>query len=44
MSTELSSDTATQASASTGVAMKFEVTALPVSDIDRATERLPGRV
>jgi len=36
MSTELSSDTATQASASTGVAMKFEVTALPVSDIDRA--------
>jgi catechol 2,3-dioxygenase-like lactoylglutathione lyase family enzyme len=36
MSTELSSDTAAQASASTGVAMKFEVTALPVSDIDRA--------
>jgi catechol 2,3-dioxygenase-like lactoylglutathione lyase family enzyme len=36
MSTELSSDAATQASAPTGVAMKFEVTALPVSDIDRA--------
>jgi catechol 2,3-dioxygenase-like lactoylglutathione lyase family enzyme len=36
MSAELSSDTATQASAATGVAMKFEVTGLPVSDIDRA--------
>ena len=36
MSTELSSEAVTQASASTGVAMKFEVTALPVSDIDRA--------
>src|SRR5690242_12979657 len=35
-SAELSSDTATQPSAPTGVAMKFEVTGLPVSDIDRA--------
>jgi catechol 2,3-dioxygenase-like lactoylglutathione lyase family enzyme len=45
--TELSSDTATQASASTGVAMKFEVTALPVTDIDRAKafyERLGWRL
>ena len=45
--TELSSDIATQASAPTGVAMKFEVTALPVSDIDRAKafyERLGWRL
>ena len=35
-STELSSDTATPASESTGVALKFEVATLPVADVDRA--------
>jgi catechol 2,3-dioxygenase-like lactoylglutathione lyase family enzyme len=35
-STELSSDTATEASAATGYPMKFEVTTLPVADVDRS--------
>jgi catechol 2,3-dioxygenase-like lactoylglutathione lyase family enzyme len=34
--TQLSSDTAAGASAATGVAMRFEVTMLPVADVDRA--------
>jgi catechol 2,3-dioxygenase-like lactoylglutathione lyase family enzyme len=35
-SSQLSSDTATEASAPTGVQMRFEVTTLPVADADRA--------
>ena len=35
-STQLSSDPATAASGATGVAMRFEVTMLPVADVDRA--------
>jgi catechol 2,3-dioxygenase-like lactoylglutathione lyase family enzyme len=35
-STQLSNDTATEASGVTGIPMKFEVTALPVADVDRA--------
>jgi catechol 2,3-dioxygenase-like lactoylglutathione lyase family enzyme len=35
-STQLSNDTATQAAAATTVPMKFEVTTLPVADVDRA--------
>jgi catechol 2,3-dioxygenase-like lactoylglutathione lyase family enzyme len=35
-STQLSSDAATEASEATGVPMRFEVTMLPVADVDRA--------
>ena len=35
-STQLSSDPATAASGAAGVALRFEVTMLPVSDVDRA--------
>ena len=35
-STQQRSDAATEASGPTGVAMKFEVTTLPVADVDRA--------
>ena len=35
-STELSSDTATQASGATAVAMRLEVVVVPVADVDRA--------
>jgi catechol 2,3-dioxygenase-like lactoylglutathione lyase family enzyme len=35
-SAQLGSDTATQASGPTAVAMRFEVTTLPVADVDRA--------
>src|SRR3982751_982020 len=34
--TQLSSDAATESSNATGVPMKFEVTTLPVADVDRA--------
>jgi catechol 2,3-dioxygenase-like lactoylglutathione lyase family enzyme len=34
--TQLSSDAATESSNATGVSMKFEVTTLPVADVDRA--------
>jgi catechol 2,3-dioxygenase-like lactoylglutathione lyase family enzyme len=36
MSTQLSTDPAAEASAVTGVPMRFEVTTLPVADVDRA--------
>ncbi len=35
-SAELGSDTATEASGATGIPMAFEVTTLPVADVDRA--------
>jgi catechol 2,3-dioxygenase-like lactoylglutathione lyase family enzyme len=35
-STQPSTDTATEASSASGVAMRFEVTTLPVADVDRA--------
>jgi catechol 2,3-dioxygenase-like lactoylglutathione lyase family enzyme len=35
-STQLSGDAAAEASGATGVPMRFEVTALPVADVDRA--------
>ena len=35
-STQLGSDTATEASGATGIPMAFEVTTLPVADVDRA--------
>ncbi len=35
-STELGSDAATEASGATGIPMAFEVTTLPVADVDRA--------
>jgi catechol 2,3-dioxygenase-like lactoylglutathione lyase family enzyme len=38
MSTQVDSDTATEASAATSIPMTFEVTVLPVADVDRAKE------
>jgi catechol 2,3-dioxygenase-like lactoylglutathione lyase family enzyme len=35
-STQMSTGTATEGSAATGLAMRFEVTTLPVADVDRA--------
>jgi catechol 2,3-dioxygenase-like lactoylglutathione lyase family enzyme len=46
-STPLSTDAATESSSSTSVAMRYEVTVLPVSDVDRAKafyERLGWRL
>ena len=46
-STQVSSDTATEASGSAPVPLRFEVTALPVADVDRAKafyERLGWRL
>ena len=35
-STQLNNDTASEASGATAVTMRFEVTTLPVADVDRA--------